>query len=267
MEKIALPFRIVLRIFIFLGVAVIYFGSAFWIHFTVRGENPRRRRFSDNAAKYTKLVCQFYNIKIQVHGNVPSGDPGLIVGNHLGFIDILVMHSLTKALFITSEEMRNTPLLGLITEMAGCMYVDRKNRSNIKDELQSIVQTLNDGFNVTLYPEATSHNGEEVLPFKRTLLSAAGLAGKPIYPYCFNFKSICGGPFNLKYRDHVCWYGDITFFTSFIRSCSLKEVVTEVIFLEPYYPKAGEDRADVADEIRRRIVEKFVPVEKTPVSL
>jgi len=260
-ENIILPFRITLRVFFFLAVATIYFASAFYIHFTVKGENNRRRRFSDNAAKYTKLICQLYNIKIELHNFPQNKDPGLIVGNHLGFIDILVMHSITKALFITSEEMRKTPLLGIITEMAGCMYVDRKNRLNIRGELDSIVQTLNDGFRVTLYPEATSHNGEKVLPFKRTLISSAALAGKPIFPYCFNFKSINGGPFTLKYRDYVCWYGDITFFTSFLRACSLREVVADVTFLEPYYPKPEQDRAEVADEIRRQIVEKFVPVQ------
>jgi lyso-ornithine lipid O-acyltransferase len=259
-EKIATLFRIILRIFIFLGVAIVYFISAFWIHFTVKGEKVRRRRFSDNAAIYTKLICKLYNIKAEVH-NFPEGnEPGLIVGNHLGFIDILVMHSLTKALFVTSEEMRATPVLGLITEMAGCMYVERRTKSNIRGELNNIVTTLNDGFRVTLYPEATSHNGEEVLPFKRTLISAAAVAGKPIFPYCFNFKSINGEPFNLKYRDHVCWYGDIGFFPSFLRSISLKEVIVEVIFLEPYYPTKDQDRAEVADEVRRRIVEKFVPV-------
>lgn len=261
MEKIALFYRVPLKLFIFLATASVYFISAFWIYFTVKGENNRRRRFSDNAAKYTKLICQMYNIKIEVHSFPDSNEPGLIVGNHMGFIDILVMHSLTKALFVTSQEMRSTPLLGPITEMAGCMYVERRNRSNIKGELQGIVDTLNAGFRVTLYPEATSHNGEEVLPFKRTLISSAALAGRPIFPYCFNFKSINGEPFTLKFRDHVCWYGNMGFFSSFIRSISLKEVVTEVIFLEPYYAKPDQDRGEVADEIRRRIVEKFKPVQ------
>lgn len=262
MEKIATFFRILLRIFFFLTVAIIYFISAFWIFFTVKGEVLRRRRFSDNAGKYTTLICKLYNIKTEVY-NFPAGNaPGLIVGNHMGFIDILVMHSLTKALFVTSQEMRSTPLLGPITEMAGCLYVERRNKSNIMGELKNIISAMNDGFRVTLYPEATSHNGEEVLPFKRTLISSAALAEKPIFPYCFNFKSINGKPFTLKYRDHVCWYGDMSFFPSFIRSISLKEVITEVIFLDPYYPKPEQDRGTVADEIRNRIAEKFKPVIK-----
>lgn len=265
MEKLRTAIRIGLRILIFVILASIYFVQGFWIHFTVKGTNNRRRAFSNNAAKYTKLICHFYNIKSEVY-NFPSDDTaGMIVGNHMGFIDILVMHSLTKALFITSEEMRETPLLGPITEMAGCMYVERRNKSNIKDELGSIVSTLNDGFRVTLYPEATSHNGEEILPFKRTLLSAASLAKKPIFPYCFNFKSIGGKPFTLENRDKVCWYGDMSFFPAFIGAISLKEIIVEVIFLDPYYPKPEQDRAEIADEIRSKIVEKFKPVLKQPV--
>ena len=260
MEKIFIYFRILRRIVYFIVIASIYFVSAFWIYFTVKGENERRRRFSKNAGKYTKLICHLYKIKIEVHNFPDTDEPGLIVGNHMGFVDILVMHSLTKALFVTSQEMRAKPILGPITEMAGCMYVDRRNKSNIMGELRNIVNTLNDGFRVTLYPEATSHNGEMVLPFKRTLISSAAMANKAIFPYCFNFKSINGEPFTLKYRDHVCWYGDLGFFESFVRSISLKEVITEVIFLEPYYPKPDQDRSEVADEVRRRIVEKFKPV-------
>lgn len=261
MEKIQTGFRIIIRVFYFLAVAVAYLASAYVIHFTTKDPKVRKKKFSENAGKYTTLICKLYNIKIEVVSPLTFNESGLIVGNHLGFIDILVMHSLTKALFVTSYEMRETPLLGQITEMSGCLFVERRNKSNILSELKNIIDALSDGFNVTLYPEATSHNGEVVLPFKRTLLTSAAAAGKPIIPYCFNFKSINGGPFNLKYRDHVCWYGDMGFFPSFIKSISLKEIVTEVTFLEPYYPRLEQERAEVADEVRRRIVEKFKPVE------
>lgn len=262
MEKIQTGFRIALKILYFLGIAVLYLTSAYFIHFTTKDPKTRKRKFSDNAGKYTALVCKLYNIKIEVEQSVNFHENGLIVGNHMGFIDILVMHSLTKALFVTSHEMRETPLLGLITEMAGCLFVERRNKANILGELKNIIDALGDGFDVTLYPEATSHNGEEVLPFKRTLLTAAAAAGKPIIPYCFNFKSLDGEPFSLKNRDQVCWYGDMTFFPSLLRAMSVKEIVVEVTFLEAYYPKMEEERGVVADEIRRRIVEKFRPVQQ-----
>ena len=261
MEKIQTTFRIVLRIIYFIGIATTYLFTASIVHIANKDPQKRKWKFSHNAAKYTSLICKLFNIKVEVKNPFNPNINGLIVGNHMGFVDILAMHSITKALFVTSYEMRETPLLGILTEMAGCLYVERRNKSNILGELGNIVNALKDGFNVTLYPEATSHNGEEILPFKRTLLTSAALAGKPIIPYCFNFKSINDGPFNLKYRDHVCWYGDMTFFPAFIKSISLKEIIVEVTFLEPYYSKADEDRGAVADEIRRRILEHFRPVQ------
>lgn len=260
MESLKTSFRIFVRIIYFVFIAIIYLTSAYVIHFTTSNPQKRKKRFSQNAGKYTALICKLYNIKIEVIKPALAPENGLIVGNHMGFIDILVMHSLTKALFVTSYEMRETPVLGLITEMSGCLFVERRNKSNILGELKNIINALSEDFDVTLYPEATSHNGEAILPFKRTLLTAAAAAGKPIIPYCFNFKSINGEPFSLKYRDHVCWYGTMSFFPSFIKSISLKEIVTEVTFLEPYYPRMEEDRGEVADEIRNRIVEKFKPV-------
>lgn len=260
-EKILTAFRLFRRIIYFIILVFFYLSSSFIIHLITRDQNKRRIRFSSNARFYTTFICFMYDIKTEVIGSYNRNQPGLVIGNHLGFIDILAMHSLTGALFVTSQEMRNTPLLGLLTEMAGCIYVDRRNRSNILNELKHLISSMNDGFQVTLYPEATSHNGEEVLPFKRTLLTAASLAGKPILPYCFNFKSINNGPFIMKYRDNVCWYGDQTFFPAFIRALCIKEITVEVTFLEPYYPSPDEDRGAVADEMRRRIVEKFRPVQ------
>ncbi|MCB0369350.1 MAG: 1-acyl-sn-glycerol-3-phosphate acyltransferase, partial [Bdellovibrionales bacterium] len=225
MEKIQIGFRVLTKILYFAVLAICYLSSAYIIHLTTKDPQKRKKKFSTNAGKYTTLVCKLYNIKIEVINPPDLSKNGLIVGNHMGFVDILVMHSLTKALFVTSQEMREVPLLGLITEMSGCLFVERRSRTNILDELQNIIRSLKEGFSVTLYPEATSHNGEKVLPFKRTLLTAAAAASKPIIPYCFNFKSINNEPFTLKYRDHVCWYGDMGFFPSLIKTMSLKEIV------------------------------------------
>lgn len=194
----------------------------------------------------------------------PEDQPGLVVGNHLGFIDILATASIRPNLFVTSREMRETPVLGLITELAGCIYVERRSRANIRGELGEMIDYLKKGFRIVLYPEATSTNGEQVLPFKRTLMTAAAHAEVPILPYVFNFREINGEPgFQLKYRDHVCWYGDISFFTAIWRSFGLKSLVCEVEFLSPVYTKTDDDRATVADAVREMIVAKFDPVQAT----
>lgn len=239
-----------------------YLIRAFWIKFTEKDEVLQKRKFADNGVRSCGLAVRAFGMKVKVINPLSKDSHGLVVGNHMGFVDILIMASLMPNLFVTSNEMKETPGLGLVTELAGCIYVERRSRGNIQNELKGMTDWLKKGFRITLYPEATSHNGEEILPFKRTLLMSASLAGVPIYPYSFNFISINGEPFSVKHRDGVCYYGDITFGRSVLNLFALKEIVAEVRYLEPYYPKPDEDRGQVADLIRERIVQHFIPVRK-----
>ena len=90
--------------------------------------------------------------------------------------------------------MKETPFLGLLTEMAGCTYVERRSRDNIKNEIKDIEATLNEGFNVVIFPEGRSTNGEKVHPFKKSLLMACAESDANIMPAVANFRFINGEP-------------------------------------------------------------------------
>lgn len=259
-------FRIFIRLFIFLFFVTIHLTRGFWIHWTVRDVNERKRKFSNLAHFITKAVCRAFRIRVKVINEPPKNAPGLVIGNHLGFIDIMAAGATRPLLFVTSIEMRNTPVLGLLTEMGGCIYVERRNRMGIQDELKQMIDSLKNGFNICLYPEATSHNGEHVLPFKRTLLSAAAHAGVPVLPYVFNFTSIEGKPFTLENRDKVCWYGDMPFMKALLGAFSLKYVDVEIKFLEPMVTSPDDDRATIAHTLHQKISQEFIPVQIDPSS-
>jgi 1-acyl-sn-glycerol-3-phosphate acyltransferase len=242
------------------GLALRYLVKSYWIHLTVKDEVLRRKLFSTRACRYTGYICKIIHLTVNVKNKPADNFVGLIVANHTGFIDIFSLCSMMPNLFITSQEMHETPVFGLLTEFGGCAYVDRRNRSNIMKELEDIVEFLRIGFRVVLYPEATSYNAEEILPFKRTLLTAAAFAGVPILPCVFNFKTINGEPFSIKYRDSVCYYGDIPAHVSIWRALKLKEITVEVEFLKEVRTTPEDDRAKMADSIRQMIVEKFRPV-------
>ncbi|WP_291515665.1 lysophospholipid acyltransferase family protein [Bdellovibrio sp. ArHS] len=205
------------------------------------------------------------NLHLVVKNKPAESEKFLLVSNHMGFIDIMMLASCTPMLFVTSVEMRETPFLGLLTELGGCIYVERRSRTRILDEMKNIVETLRKGFRVVLYPEATSTNGERVLPFKKTLMMAAAHAGVPIQPVVINFRNINGEDFTLKWRDHVCWYGDIPFATAMWRAATLKSVTGEIEFLEQIVSTPEDDRGVIADKAHSLIASKFVPVKGLPV--
>lgn len=257
MEKVQAQCRAVFRLLVFCFLTVTYFSQTFFVHYTERNYLKRRRFYIKLSSAYARILMRLFNVTV-IEKNKPSQDKvHLHVQNHMGFLDVLILCSTTQNCFVTSQEMREFPFLGLLCEMGGCLFVERRDRSRIFRELESLAQAMRDGFRVTLYPEATSTNGEEVLPFKKTLLMSAALAQLPIQPTVFNWVTINNEPFTLKNRDLVCWYGDMGFVTSMWAHLKLKEVTAEIEYLEPIASTLKDDRTMIAELAHDRIAEKF----------
>ncbi len=252
--------RVAHHFFYFFLYITCFFLVSLWILFRVKDEDERRRHFTKNATRWARMGVKAFNIQLNAINRPADDEVFLYVGNHMGFLDIMVTAAIMPLSYVTSQEMREVPVLGKITEMGGCLYVDRRNRANINEEMRQMGETMKKGFRVVLFPEATSHNGEEILPFKRTLLMSASYAGVPIRPVVFNYLSIDGEPFSRSNRDAVCWYGDMTFMSSLFRSFCCKSIAVSVEFLPPYIIHNEAERAAIAEELRRQIVEKFIPV-------
>ena len=91
---------------------------------------------------------------------------------------------------------------------------------------------------------------------------SAAHANVPIQPVVINYREINGEPFSLKNRDHVCWYGDMTFVTSMWKSMIVKSVTAEIEFLEKIYPTLEDDRGVIAEKAHALISAKFVPAKR-----
>lgn len=190
MEKVQAQLRASLRLVIFCILAIGFFAQTFYVHLTEKDSLKRRRFYVGVSSWYARILMRLFNVKVIVKNQPPAQQAHLHVQNHMGFLDVLILCSVTPNCFVTSQEMREFPVLGLICEMGGCLFVERRDRSKIFTELEVLAQAMRDGFRVTLYPEATSTNGEQVLPFKKTLISAAAVAKVPLQPVVFNWVSI-----------------------------------------------------------------------------
>lgn len=260
METIQAGLRGVLRIFLALGLITAFLISAAIIKFRFRRDAiARRKAFMENSHIYSGRMARLLKIHTTIKGKPVQGTNFLYVGNHMGFVDIFALASTIPALFITSHEMRETPLLGTLCEMGGCIFVERRSRTKIVNELDSLKEALDQGFNVVLYPEATSTNGEAVLPFKKTLMMAGPRSRRPIQPGCINYLEINGEDFNLRSRDSVCWYGEMTFVEAAWRTLTASSIKTEIEFLEPIHEGENADRDVVAAKAHALVSSRFRP--------
>lgn len=184
---------------------------------------------------YCRFGLWFMGVKVSVKDTLKireNFNSGLIVCNHLSYIDVLILFAYFPACFVTSVEIRRTPFLGQLCLLAGCLFVERRSRENLTQEISQLSTALKAGLNVTIFPEATSTNGEAVIRFRRPLFQAAIDAQVPALCLSLNYRSLDDEPMTPKNRDQVFWYDDMTFVDHLWGFFTLREVRVEIVISE-----------------------------------
>lgn len=182
-----------------------------------------------------------------------GGKTYFMVCNHMSYMDILFLSAGEPAVFVTSVEMKQTPFLGECSSFGGSYFVERRDRSRIPKEIKELAQLLQDGFNVFVFPEATSHDGLSLLPFKKAMFTAAIAAGVDVLPVCLRYEELNGESFSRKNNSLLCWYGKMPFVTHFFKMASLKSAKVTVEYLEPIPAQQFPDRAQLSDRAYQQI--------------
>jgi 1-acyl-sn-glycerol-3-phosphate acyltransferase len=183
-------------------------------------------------------------IDIATEGNFPSH--GLLVANHLSYLDILVFSALSPCVFVSKKEVRSWPLFGLMAWMAGTVFVDRARSSDTHRANTEMTEALSDGAVVVLFPEGTSSDGSSVLPFRPALFEAAIKAGADISSACIRYEVEDGSAGN-----DVCYWGSMTFFPHLLRLLSKGKITARVRFSDEI--KRFSDRKLAAQTTREMV--------------
>lgn len=224
-------------------------------------KNPtqQRRRALSITARNSKELLDKLNVKVRVKNSDPQlfARNYFMVCNHMSYFDIVILSSIQPAVFVTSVEMEKTFFLGDMAKIGGSFFVDRVNRRKMKAEVQALKDLLDNRFNVFIFPEGTSTNGSEILPFKKSLFRVPFQASSPILPICLKYRSIDGEPFSADNCDRICWYDDMTFAPHFLQLMSLKELVVEVEYLTPLDPTQFSSHGELSEQARQQIISAY----------
>lgn len=254
--------RTVRGLFTFFNISIAILG--FLLHgFVIRWVvvEPRRRRelLLKNVHKYSKLAIRIMRISVLTRGETGGGPQNsLLVCNHMSYLDMIVLASVRPSVFVTSVDMGQVFFLGTLAEIGGALFVERRHRGRLAHDIAQIRGVLEEGFDVTLFPEGTSGNGETVMPFKRSLLTAALESGTPVKPITLKYFEVDGEPFGLKNRDCVCWYGATAFFPHFFKLLGAKSIKAKVVYGFPVAPRDGETKHTLTDELHRTISREYL---------
>ena len=213
------------------------------------------KRLTYMARIWARGIVRIIKIRINVHGHVDDSNGGMIVSNHLSYLDTIVHGSMFIIRHSPKAEIRNWPFLGGFISLSRPVWVDRKSRKGAKTTSDDFIETMNHGMNIVVYPEGTSSDGKNgICPFKSAPFDAVVKGNKPVFPILTIYPDVPG-------RDTLCWYGDMTLVPHLWKALGAPFLDVDVYILDPIYPE-GRDRKelttyvhDVMDKEYRRICE------------
>ena len=203
---------------------------------------------------WSKAFAKIANMKIEIIGEIPR-PPFFLVTNHLSYTDIPAIRAVVDGVFVAKGDIEKWFLGGRIVRDMGTVFIDRNNRRDIPRAGEEILERLENGEGVIIFPEGTSTNGAEVLPFNSSFLEFAARTDFPVSYASISYRTPTGSP---KASDVVCWWEDISFIEHLWRLFQIREFTAIINFGEETLQ--NPNRKELAKELRKKVSEKFIPV-------
>ncbi len=203
---------------------------------------------------WTLSFAKISAMRLEIIGKPPK-PPFFLVCNHLSIVDMSALRVAAKGVFVAKSEVNSWPVAGRIIRDMGTVFIDRQNRRDIPRAGEEIIKRLDDGEGVIVFPEGTSTKGETVLPFNSSFLQFAAVKNIPVSYASISYQT---PPGDMPANQAVCWWEDISFFEHLWRIFKQREYTAVINFGDE--PIMRSDRKELANELRDRVAETFVPV-------
>jgi 1-acyl-sn-glycerol-3-phosphate acyltransferase len=183
--------------------------------FNLRFRPRAARSFPKN---YHRFMAKLFGIRITTIGELPKNEGVLIVGNHTSWLDIIIFSSLGEVSFVAKSEVASWPLFSTLAKLQRTVFVERQRRQATGEARDQIRDRLLAGDTLVLFPEGTSNDGNQTLPFKSALMGAVearvadgtgGSRAVKVQPVSTAYVGLHGMPMGRENRPLFAWYGDM----------------------------------------------------------
>jgi 1-acyl-sn-glycerol-3-phosphate acyltransferase len=213
----------------------------------MRGVAPENQRSA--RARWLHRCCRralpVLNMNVRVEGTVPQS--GLIVANHLGYVDVLTFASVLPCVFLSKIEVADWPVFGPFARYSGTLFIDRARRQAVGEIAEQMRAVLAEELPLIIFPEGTSTSGDTVLPFKTSLFEPVSTLGCQVTAAAPSYSVPDGSA-----REEIHWWGKMTLVPHVLNFFSKQRIDASVRFGEPR-PRSG-DRKTIARELHDEVM-------------
>lgn len=139
------------------------------------------------ASLWARTLAWFSRIHLEIEGkeNIYRDGPVIMIANHQGLFDILVIYSAVNIQFrwMAKASLFRIPIVGTAMRGAGCIPVERSDRKLALKSLYDAAEDVRNGKSVIVFPEGTRGNPDgTMLEFKKGAFLLAKKAKVTLQP-------------------------------------------------------------------------------------
>jgi lyso-ornithine lipid O-acyltransferase len=203
--------------FLALGIVVrVFFFTA---------EKEMVRSIAEFTRTWANALCRILGIRVTMTGHFDEKKTGCIVSNHISYLDILVIGSISPSVFVAKHEVQRWPVIGWLARLAGTVFVDRGSKRSAPKSFGEIARILECGVNIVFFPEGTTTDGSFVREFRSTFFHVPASLNVPVIPVSIMYTHLNGRKIVEPHqRDAVSWYGDMCLLPHFWAILGLRHI-------------------------------------------
>lgn len=164
-------------------------------------------------------------MRVEVKGGPSSsGDPCILVGNHISYLDIpVLMKSVPEISFVSKKEVKFWPLIGQAAEKVKTIFVDRDSTQSRGKAKKQIAQALIDeNKKVVIFPSGTTAIRRSVF-WKKGAFEIAEKNNITVQPFRFRYEPLSA----------AAYVGKDNFFFHMLDLLKHREIKVVLEFHEP----------------------------------
>ena len=147
----------------------------------------QREAMNFSTGLFGDIATALTGCELEVTGeeNLWTSRPCIFVFNHQSKADVMILAKLIRRDMggVAKKEVRDTPVIGKLMELAGTVFIDRANAGSAIKAMAPLIDAVKiDGKSIVIAPEGTRTLSPKLGPFKKGAFHMAIQAGVPMVP-------------------------------------------------------------------------------------
>lgn len=194
--------------------------------------------------RWSQRALRMLGVNIKIGGQIEAH---MRISNHISWLDVVILNSIIPSIFIAKDDLRNWPLVGWLAVHTETYFMQRSSRHAAHKAAHHVANLLHANFDVLAFPEGTTSDGSQVLPFYNALLQGAINAAVPVQPIAIRYYD---QHHNLSQAPVFC--GEMNFVESLWRiACT--DYLTALIHFLPAIESKNQDRKTLTIQLHDTI--------------